>query len=99
MWKSFWTTFTHRTGRSCRVLLAKNEERCRGILTDLSNRLGEKSFSYYLDFSSNASLKSLYECDGVIFVVEREKTMLPEIIADIKLVKDSDKKIIGNIVL
>ncbi len=81
------------------LVIGGYNEKCNSIINNLQKENENKKFSLYEDFSSNEALKKLYECDGVIFIVEREKTMLAEVLRNKKAVEDSEKKLIGNIVL
>lgn len=81
------------------LVIGGYNEKCNSIINKLQKENENKKFSLYEDFSSNEALKKLYECDVVVFIVEREKTMLAEVLRNKKAVEDSEKKLIGNIVL
>ncbi len=81
------------------IIVGKNNDKCNGIFEKLGKDIADKKFNMYEDFSSNEALKDFYDCDGVIFIVEREKTMLSEMISNQRFVENNKKNIIGNIVL
>ncbi|MBQ9200161.1 MAG: hypothetical protein IJ141_08290 [Lachnospiraceae bacterium] len=73
----------------------KSLEQIKDMLTE-DNK--DKSFNAYDDLKDNEALKALFETDGVILVVERERTMLAELLSDKAFIENNGKKIIGNIV-